>query len=488
MHLSTVAADRLLVITVSGNHREEVLTCLEGVGYDVHDVESIEQALPVLRQGSAFPIVLIVACDCSDRMRAAYDDLVEGIRAIGRASASSQIVLAVDSSIDIATCCQAVSSGLCGFVEIERGRIDRDALIARLQQARRRYERALADARKLHSGEIFEKTGIVGCSRAMAELLSHVARAAEVSDAPVLIYGESGTGKQLVAEMIHRLDQKRSARPFLSVNCAAITGTLAESALFGHVKGAFTGATEPRKGYFRAADGGSIFLDEIGELSLDLQPKLLRFLQERLVMPVGSDLEYSVDLRVIAAANRRIPVLVEEGKFRMDLFQRLNVITLDLPPLRERREDIPPLVDFFVKKYAAYYGKPITAVDRRVYELLSRSALQGNVRELENAIRRSMAMKTDGDQLVLSDLPPALLESHAAAGTPKSEVLTTAVVENACALITSGAMTLPEFIEECERLVLAHSINDYGESHVDLSRLMGLSTRTMYNKRRKYRL
>lgn len=488
MHPSPVAAERLLVIHIFGGCLDALIRDLSGFGYDVSAVDSVADALPSLASEPEFPTILIVACDKSDRMRAAREDLIEGIGAIRRVSSGSQVILTVDSSVDVSLCCEAINKGVAGFLEIHNGQFKPENLRKRLDQAHVRYEMARADGRKLHSGEIFETTGIVGCSRAMAMLLAQSARAAEVSDAPVLIYGESGTGKQLVGEMIHRLDPKRSTKSFLTINCAAITGSLAESALFGHVKGAFTGATEPRAGYFRAADGGTVFLDEIGDLCQTLQPKLLRVLQEGVVMPVGSDTEHAIDVRIIAAANRRIPALVAEGKFRLDLYQRINVITLEIPPLRERRDDIPLLVDFFVKKYSKYYGKKVASIDKRVMEVLSRSALEGNVRELENTIRRALAMSTDGEELALADLPESILQRLVQPATPKTAVLTKEMVESACSLIATGAMTLPEFIDECERLVLTHAIAETDESHSDLSAQLGLSTRTLYNKRRKYRL
>jgi DNA-binding NtrC family response regulator len=489
LHLSQVAAKRLLLIHISGGHRAEIVTYLQGFGYEVTCAESVESAIPELTADALHSLVLIVACDDHQRVRQSNEDLIDGIVDIRRLSADSQVLMTIDGSADIAFCCRAINSGLAGFIESQEGQIDPEVLKKRLDHAEARFLLARQEANRVHSGEIFDQTGIVGCSRAMALLLSQATRAAAVSDAPVVVYGESGTGKQLLAEMIHRLDPKRSTKPFLSVNCAAITGSLAESALFGHVKGAYTGATDARDGYFRAADGGTVFLDEITELSLDLQPKLLRFLQEGMVLPVGADTEHEVDLRIIAAANRRIPALVEEGTFRLDLYQRLNVIMLEIPALRERRDDIPLLVDFFVKKYSAHYDKPVTRVDRRVHELLARCPLDGNVRELENIIRRALAMKHDGDEIMLRDLPSNLLEHFTANATkPGDDVLMADVVENACAMIAAGGMTLPDFVDECERLVLSHSIALNGDSQADLSRMLGLSTRTFYNKRRKYRL
>jgi transcriptional regulator with PAS, ATPase and Fis domain len=486
LHLSTVAAERLLCIHISGENRAQIVKQLENADRTVNVVEGFQNALPALTQEPEYAVALIVAADRVDRFKDRTDSLIDGIHAIRRVSSQTQIILAIEASTDISFCCRAVTSGVAGFVELKSGALPDDALGKRLEEAVTRFKELKAEAAKLHTGEIFDKTGIVGCSRLMAQVLSQTGRAAMVSDAPVLIHGESGAGKQLLAEMIHRLDPKRCNKPFLSVNCAAITGTLAESALFGHVKGAFTGAAEARAGYFRAADGGTVFLDEIGDLSPELQPKLLRFLQEGLVLPVGSDTEFPVDVRIVAAGNRRIPALVESGEFRLDLYQRLNVIALDLPPLRERKEDIPLLIDFFVKKYAQSYDRRVTSVSPRVVDVLSRSALEGNVRELENIIRRAIAMKTGGDELTLNDLPPGLLNQHAEAPPSDGPLLSKEMIEQACGLIASGEMSLGDFVDECERLVLSHAINELGENNVNLSERLGVSTRTLYNKRRKY--
>jgi transcriptional regulator with PAS, ATPase and Fis domain len=318
-------------------------------------------------------------------------------------------------------------------------------------------------------------------------VLAKAARAAQVSDVPVLVYGESGTGKQLVAELIHQLDPKRSSKRFLSVNCAAISGTLAESALFGHIRGAFTGATESRRGHFRAADGGTILLDEIGETDLTLQPKLLRVLQEGVVMPLGSDDEIAIDVRVIASTNRQLAALVEEKRFRLDLFQRLNVIELEIPPLRERPEDIPVLVRFFLKKYAQYYERPIESVDDQVYEFLANCTMRGNVRELENAVRRMLAFKRSGSVLSLADVPPSLLARSGRTAHDEARDLTE-LADVACRLIDKQVMTLPQLVRTCEMTVLRNSLENLNTTSTDLAKRLGLSRRTLYNKLHKYEL
>jgi transcriptional regulator with PAS, ATPase and Fis domain len=323
----------------------------------------------------------------------------------------------------------------------------------------------------------------------MGDVLRRAVRAARISDVPVLITGESGTGKQLLAETIHRLDVKRSGRRLISVNCGAIAGSLADSALFGHVRGAFTGATENRLGHFRSADGGTVLLDEIGDLDPQLQPKLLRVLQEGLVLPVGADEEQSVDVRVIAATNRPLEALVEHGTFRLDLYQRLNVVRIDIPPLHQRPEDIPLLVRFFLRRYGDYCSIPITDVAPEVYDFLSHQRFKGNVRELENIIRRVLAFKADGDRVTLADLAAigADRSNQRSAGSDDG-VFVSDVVEQACAMMENGGSTFTELIDECERRLLARAIERSHQTHSDLARELGLSRRTLYNKRKKYHL
>jgi DNA-binding NtrC family response regulator len=411
---------------------------------------------------------------------------LEAFREIRRASPASQIVVLVAQGADLATCCQAVTCGATSFVEWAPGQpVDR--VNESLGHALDRYEAALREGQDVESRVIFEEAGVAGKSQVMAKLLFQAKRAAMVSDAPVLISGESGTGKQLLAEAIHRMDPKRCGKPFLTVNCAAITGTLAESALFGHRKGAFTGATQDRPGYFQAANGGALLLDEISELEKPLQPKLLRVLQEGRVLPVGDDLERVVDVRVIAACNRPLPVLVETGEFRLDLYQRLNVISLTVPPLRDRPEDVPPLVQFFLRQYASYYPSGIESVDTRVYEVLSRSIGSGNVRELENAVRQILAFKVAGNRIELSDIPPGLLEKQAGPLAEEAEVvqsLTSAVD----AMLRSGRMTLGEMLEQFEAMILGEALTRSQMTQSELAQRLGLSRRTFYHKLRKYDL
>ena len=252
---------------------------------------------------------------------------------------------------------------------------------------------------------------IVGVSEAM-EALKQTIRTVASTQSTVLVYGESGTGKELVARALH-VCSPRAADPFVSINCGAFPESLLESELFGYVKGAFTGAAQNKRGLFEVADHGTVFLDEIGEMTLTMQVKLLRVLQERCVRPVGATEEIPIDVRVIAATNRDLDQQVAENTFREDLYYRLSVIPISVPPLRERREDIPLLVNHFVKKYAPAAGKNFVHINRQSLSALSGYDWPGNVRQLENTIERAVALES-GEELVV-ELPAERPKAKAAA-------------------------------------------------------------------------
>src|SRR5579864_6049297 len=264
--------------------------------------------------------------------------------------------------------------------------------------------------------EQFDHYGIVGPSRAMEEVIRRAELVAQTKST-VLITGETGTGKELIARAIHDRSAQRDM-PLIKVNCAAIPETLLESELFGHVRGAFTGALTTKKGKFALADGGTIFLDEIATMAAPLQSKLLRVLQEREFEPLGSERSQKVDVRVIAATNRDLRQMVAEGRFQEDLYYRLNVIPIHIPPLRERREDIPLLVDHFVRKHAQRAGKRIDGLEPGVLQALQSADWPGNVRELENTVERAVVLSPRpmiGPEVVrllgVSSAPPAGLPS-----------------------------------------------------------------------------
>ena len=246
---------------------------------------------------------------------------------------------------------------------------------------------------------------IVGKSAALLKVLQQVAIVAP-TDSTVLLHGETGTGKELIARAIHNLSSRRD-RPYVRMNCAAIPSGLLESELFGHEKGAFTGALIQRKGRFELADGGSLFLDEIGDISLELQPKLLRAIQEQEFERLGSTRTIQVNVRLIAATHRDLRAMIRDEKFREDLFYRFNVFPIEIPPLRERRDDIPLLVSFFVSKFSARMRKQIKSIPRQAMEILTNCPWKGNVRELANFIERAVII-TRGQQL---EVPLATLRT-----------------------------------------------------------------------------
>jgi transcriptional regulator with GAF, ATPase, and Fis domain len=260
------------------------------------------------------------------------------------------------------------------------------------------YKENLALREEIDVNRMFEE--IVGSSPALQTVLSRVAKVAP-TDSTVLITGETGTGKELIARAIHKRSQ-RSSRAFVSVNCAAIPRDLIASELFGHEKGAFTGATQRRLGRFESADGGTIFLDEVGELPAEMQISLLRVLQEREFQRVGANESLKTDVRVVTATNRDLQAAIAEGKFRDDLFYRLNVFPIEVPPLRQRKEDIPLLVEYFVDRYASQAGKKIKSINKRSLELLQSYAWPGNIRELQNVIERSVIV-CDTENLVVDE-------------------------------------------------------------------------------------
>jgi DNA-binding NtrC family response regulator len=313
--------------------------------------------------------------------------------------------------------------------------------------------------------EQFDHYGIIGRSRPMEEVIRRAELVAETKST-VLITGETGTGKELVARAIHDRSAQRDM-PLIKVNCAAIPETLLESELFGHVRGAFTGATTTKKGKFALADGGSIFLDEIGTMSPPLQSKLLRVLQEREFEPLGSERTEKVDLRVIAATNRDLRQMVADGKFQEDLFYRLNVIPIEIPPLRERRDDIPSLVEHFIRKHAQRVGRRIERLEDSVMTGLQQYDWPGNVRELENTIERAVVLSTG---TAISARAVSVLGAAAPQGT------------------TLPSLKLRQNIEWVERETIRRAIESAAGVKKDAAELMGISQRALSYYLAKYRL
>jgi DNA-binding NtrC family response regulator len=314
---------------------------------------------------------------------------------------------------------------------------------------------------------------IVGSSAAMRKVYDQIEKVLE-SEITVFIAGESGTGKELVARAIHHASL-RSEGPFIDVNCAAIPEGLQESELFGHEKGAFTGAVATHPGKFEQASGGTIFLDEVGEMSPSAQARLLRVLQERVLQRVGGTATIELDVRVISASNRDLARLVEEEKFRQDLYYRLVVFPIALPPLRDRREDIPLLVEHFLDKHARDAGKRVTRVDSGAMEAMVNHGWPGNVRELENVIHRTLLVAS-GLEITLEDLPPGIGGGE---GASESESQPKAV---------SGAVEGTLNLEELERATIVRAMEQNEGNLSDVARQLGIGRSTLYRKLEQYGL
>ncbi len=317
--------------------------------------------------------------------------------------------------------------------------------------------------------EVVERTKnydeLLGASMPMQNIYNQLSRIAD-SESTVLITGESGTGKELIARVLHR-QSKRKSGPFVAINCAALTETLLESELFGHTRGAFTDARSARKGLFLQADGGTLLLDEIGDFPLTLQPKLLRALEERALRPVGGDMEVPFDVRVIATTNRDLESAVENKLFREDLFFRINVIQVELPPLSARGTDILLLAQHFIEQFAMRIGKQVSGLSNAVAEKLLDYAWPGNVRELRNAIERAVAL-TQYEKLVVEDLPEKIRSYR---GTDM--------------IISSNAAELVS-MEEAERRYILHVLKAVGGNKTHAARLLGFDRKTLYRKLQCY--
>jgi two-component system response regulator HydG len=307
---------------------------------------------------------------------------------------------------------------------------------------------------------------IVGQSKAMKDVFDRIQRAAPV-DSTVLVLGESGTGKELVAQALHH-NSPRKKGPFVAVNCAAVPATLVESELFGHVRGAFTGATDKRMGRFEQADSGTLFVDEIGDFELGLQAKLLRVLETMTLTPVGGHEDRKVNVRVLAATSRDIRKMVQDGSFREDLYYRLNVIPINLPPLRERIDDIPILVEHFLKDIAANKGTPPRRISPEVMRRFQNYRWPGNVRELRNVLEQMMVL-ADGEMLTERDLPDIVAETSVSVPTATQ--------------IPSGLT-----MDELEKLAITKALEMCEGNRTHAANRLGISVRTLQRKLQQYKL
>jgi DNA-binding NtrC family response regulator len=384
--------DRVLVVDDASDTLEVLERNLTARGYRVFTAPGVAEAIQILDQNA----VDLVITDLK-MPRASGLDLIRHVRENLK---DTEIVL-ITGYASIEGAVQAIKTGAEEYLSKPFTDEELFAAVER-SMGRLRLRRA---GQKALPGAPPNRYGLLGESEAIARVWQAVAKAAS-TNATVLISGESGTGKELVARAIH-YGSGRSAAPFVAVNCGGIPEGLLESELFGHVKGAFTGATESRAGFFQTADGGTIFLDEVSDTSLAMQAKLLRVLQEKEVCMVGARRQQKVDVRVLAATNKELFALMKKGTFREDLYFRLNVINISIPPLRERGDDILLLAKHFVARFAREAGRQAPQFSENALRVLRRYDWPGNVRELENVIQRLVVM-TDGDLIEIPDLPPLM--------------------------------------------------------------------------------
>lgn len=424
-------------------------------GYDVATARSGDEALALLSRGASFDVALL-------DVRMPGPSGLEVCRSLSSACPELPVVLMTGFG-DMDAAIAALRAGAHDFLTKP---FDTDVLDPVLRRAAEQSVRLREVARLRQVGEQGEDfAGILGGSAEIRRLADIVQRISG-SDASVLITGESGSGKELVARAIHSLS-KRSRGPFIAINCAAMPDHLLESELFGHERGAFTGARSARVGLLRRAHGGTLFLDEIGDMSLALQPKLLRALQEKQIRPVGSDHEVSFDVRVLAATHRDVQQAVRKGDFRADLFFRLNVISIHVPPLRERGDDIVLLAQRFLREFAQRDGKSIEGFAPEVATCLLRHDWPGNVRELRNTIEGAVTMAR-GSVIRLDDLPLSLRERPRDCGASSD----------------STSELLP--LSEIERRHVLATLDAVGGNKSEAARILGVDRKTLQARLARY--
>ncbi|MCD6374011.1 MAG: sigma-54-dependent Fis family transcriptional regulator [Caldisericaceae bacterium] len=436
----------LLVIDDDETHREGMALLLEDEDYQVDQADSAESAMELIRRNSYDLIITDYKMKKIDGMELLkmindYDPLLKVIMVTGYGSIEHAV--------------EALRLGAFDYMPKPIDPVKLKEVVRRALKVQG-WKQPEREAIPLHFGEI------VGQSRPIKQVVQKIRKIANI-DVPVLIYGESGTGKELVARAIHQASDRRGG-PFIAVNTGAIPKDLIVSELFGHEKGAFTGATEARKGKFEEADGGTLFLDEISTMDEATQIALLRVLETHQIERVGSSRSLEVNVRIVAASNKDLKEFIEEGRFREDLYYRLNVYRIDLPPLNERTGDVPMLVEYFIRQFNAKYNMQIASIDSQALEILQNYAWPGNVRELRNVVLNAMIQAKD--RIQIKDLPPFVLKPG-----PQE-------------IRFRAGMSLPDI----ERLTIVKTLKMVGGNKLKAAELLGISRKSLYNKLEDYQI
>ncbi len=447
---------RLLVVDDERGIRDALIQLLEYEGHEVVGVADGAEALLAADRTEPDVVFLDVKMPGMDGL-----EVLERLRA----EYPGVVVIMISGHGTIETALEATRTGAYDFLEKP---LDSDRLLVTLRRALelKGLTRRIQDLRHRVEG----RDEIVGDSPAIRRVLARVERVAP-TDARVLITGENGTGKELVARAIHRLSPRADA-PFVEVNCAAIPSELIESVLFGHVKGSFTGAVSDHVGKFQQADGGTLFLDEIGDMSLNAQAKVLRVLEEGVVTPVGGSEPVRVDVRVVAATNKDLEAAIEDGVFRKDLYYRLNVVPIEIPPLRERREDIPLLVAHFVRQLSEGEGITPRRISDEAVRRLEALPWPGNVRELRNTVERLLIL-AEGNEVRAADVE-RLVGMRGGGGGAEEALL--------------ELETFQEFKDAAERAFIAHKLRQHDWNVAETARRIGMPRSNLYKKIEKYGL
>ena len=448
-------ASWILIVDDDKNHAETSRDALEMVGYRCEVATSGAAGIEAMR-ARQFDLVM------TDLVMSDVDGLEIVRRAVEINPFIAVMVFTGHASIDTAV------------EAMKRGAVDYLVKPLNVEGLRVRVEKALERQELLRANRNLEKrlesrfgfTGIIGNSEPMRRAIELSMQIAE-TDVAVLITGENGTGKELIARAIHE-NSLRKKRPLVPLNCAALSPQLVESELFGHEKGAFTGANFQKKGRFEFANHGTLFLDEVGDMPVETQVKLLRVLEDGEITRVGSNEPIHVDVRLISATNRDIDQLIAEGKFREDLYYRLKVVTIHLPPLRERRQDLPLIVNHFIEEFSRIYKKPITGIEREALAALSSYAWPGNVRELKHAIENMVVVSRE-PVLTLENLPESIHRSERKASTDVQSLV---------------GMTM----EEVEELLIRNTLDQVGGNRQEAAKTLGIGERTLYRKLKKFEI
>ena len=477
MPTNTSTPPRLLLVDDDEAACRLLAEVLEREQYRVVSALSVDEAVAKLDANGPFDAVLT-------DLRMPKQSGLDLLRVV-RERDPAALVLVLTAFGDAAAAGEAIRAGAFDFISKPYDIAELRATLARAL-GRRRLASAAASAAAADSapgGDAsasnadrgrFEPPALIGHSPAIIQVMKLLARVAP-SQATVLVTGDTGTGKELVARTIHHYSE-RADRRFVAVNCSALAEGLLESELFGHVKGAFTGAAGPRPGLFREADHGTLLLDEIGDISPALQARLLRALQEHEIVPVGSETPVRIDVRVIAATHRDLPALVQQGRFREDLYYRLNVVTLALPPLRERRQDIPLLIDHFLRKFAARHARGFIAVDPEAQQQLLAYDWPGNIRELQNVLERAMLLAEQ--DVIGAEHLPAQVQPAGARPSGGELVSTESIASN----------DVLRSLEAVEREYVTRVLAATRGNREEASRILGISRRTLLRMAQRWNL